>query len=58
MTKKDYENIAGCLKSVGTLMGASPIIRIDVINALCNMFEQDNPKFNRIKFIDYIRRDN
>ena len=54
MTKKDYELIAGVLNTeyTGYKLGwEREAIRITIIG-LAEVFEQDNPKFDRNKFLE------
>ncbi len=65
MTRKDYEKIASMLKdlTVGTLANTSMGGFTESINShgyhcetlidsLCNLFKDDNPRFNKEKFIE------
>lgn len=52
MTKKDYQAIADVI--VNRLYGATPTRRFalsDVAKDLCAVFEEDNPRFDRDKFL-------
>lgn len=57
MTKKDYLKIADVLKNTMTFAGCSQVIQKDLIQNLCRTFKDDNPKFNKQKFWDYILKD-
>lgn len=57
MSKKDYETIANALKPFYQPMWRDTDIKIiDVITALSKAMSKDNPKFNPVRFLDYIRQ--
>lgn len=60
MTKKDYELIAGALRSGFMTQPPSPMnSEVDIydnyriiVGSMANALEQDNPRFNKIIFYD------
>ena len=50
MTKKDYIKIAEIIRNNSTATGK--IVRHSFIKELCLMFEEDNPNFDKARFID------
>jgi hypothetical protein len=60
MTKKDYELIAGALRSGFMAQPPSPMnSEVDIydnyriiVGSMANALEQDNPRFNKIIFYD------
>lgn len=57
MSKKDYELIAATLSKVVDMVetpGAS-VAAWEAVSALADAFADDNPRFNRQKFIDAVK---
>lgn len=50
MTRKDYIKIAEVIKNNTTV--EQQIIMYQFIDELCTVFKDDNPNFNRAKFVD------
>jgi hypothetical protein len=53
MTKKDYQRFAGLLNSIEKGFPDFEAKRF-LINNMCEIFETDNPNFNRSKFMEAI----
>jgi hypothetical protein len=57
MTRKDYVLLAKVLREskTGEFIDAFPVsgeeMRLDIIGRIATMLQQDNPRFNREKFI-------
>ena len=54
MTRKDYEKIANVLYFSAIELNTSEtanIIYADLINSMADMLANDNPRFNRLRFI-------
>ena len=50
MTKKDYINIAKVISN--NSISGGRMVRYDFIKELCLIFEEDNPNFDKVKFIN------
>lgn len=57
MTKKDYEKFAEWLKEVRINM-ADQFSFDECMRSFCDILEDDNDKFNREKFIEWINQVN
>lgn len=59
MTKKDYELVGAVIKEVWSDFFTRNEIRKEMFETLvfrlAAAFEEDNPKFDRDKFLDFIR---
>lgn len=61
MTKKDYITIANALKpyykeiSPEDAYGVSSQLILNIINSITKEIKKDNPTFDPIKFLDYLR---
>lgn len=53
MTKKDFVAIGGALRQL-TVTDAHPDFD-SVLGALCDVFQRENPKFNKEIFVGYVR---
>ena len=50
MTKKDYINIAKVISN--NSISGGRMVRYDFIKELCLNFEEDNPNFDKVKFMN------
>ena len=70
MTRKDYIRFAEALKKSFPVVSAKPLYQheqyykegveegyAEAIRVICNVFKQDNPNFNKDKFLDAIKDD-
>jgi hypothetical protein len=53
MTRKDYERFAGLLNSINKGFPDFEAKRF-LINNMCEIFETDNPRFDRSRFMDAV----
>lgn len=51
MTKKDYELIARAIKGGTIYHDLHYINKLSFVDDICNKLEQDNPRFDRNKFL-------
>lgn len=54
MTKKDYKNIAECIAKYIDSNSLTAYNIHSLIDIFCDMLEDDNIRFNSVKFIKYI----
>ena len=50
MTKKDYIKIAKVIRNNSTATGK--LVRQSFIDDLCNIFKENNPNFDKVRFIN------
>ena len=60
MTKKDYELIAEVIRRAKWLLETEDesILLLSITNDFINALKKENPKFDKIKFNEYINKDN
>ena len=54
MTRKDYVKIAKAINNnsySATKMGIKYLAQENLLNALCTIFKEDNPNFDRTRFL-------
>jgi hypothetical protein len=54
MTKKDFTKIANILKDTQRMSKSNKYAVMYIVGELNNMFEEDNPNFDRGRFIEAV----
>ena len=60
MTRKDYTAIAEVLNEARKLEGSAPDYGVvdTIVTGLCHVFQEDNPSFDRTRFIAAVKKVN
>jgi hypothetical protein len=51
MTRKDYNLIAGVFSGIAEVIDINETVGADLARRLADEFEQDNPRFDRARFL-------